>query len=59
MAHLYHVEVANKAHVPPDNSALCFSLKCRIHGLLIKTVGYMRCESGWLHPFSNLRRMDE
>jgi hypothetical protein len=39
MAHLCHVTLANKAHLPPDNSALCFSLKCRIHCLLIKTVG--------------------
>jgi hypothetical protein len=59
MAHLCHVELANRAHVPPDNSALCFSLKCRIHCRLIKTVGFMRCKSRWLHPFSNLRRMDK
>jgi hypothetical protein len=59
MAHLCHVEVANKAHVPPGNSALCFSIKCRIHGLLNETVGFMGCSLGWLHLFSNLRRVGE
>jgi hypothetical protein len=34
-----HVTLANKAHLRPDHSALCFSLKCRIHWRLIKTVG--------------------
>jgi hypothetical protein len=39
MAHLCHVTLANKAHLPPDHSAVCFSLKCRILCLLIKAVG--------------------
>jgi hypothetical protein len=38
MAHLCHEELANKGQLPPGNSFLCFSLKCRIHRLLIKTV---------------------
>src|ERR1700744_4752066 len=38
MAQMCHEELGNKAQLPPGNSFLCFSLKCRIHRLLIKTV---------------------